>query len=307
MAIIGLISDQNHDTSVISLHHHEDDKGGGLVIEALTNKGFAVLPEVPAESVMALAAFYAQWQPELLSGFHPTLMRSKSEERKQISLGICSRLQGYLLEYFPDYLPLYGSFMVKEPGVESKMKLHQDWAYVKEEERTSLALWFPLTDLNQSNGALHVVPQSHIFPNYVRGPGTFCPFSENSEEICRVWGQPLYLKRGQPVVWQHRLLHYSPANLSSTPRIAVTVILVPANADVIHYFKPEENDIVQEYSVHEDFYFNYEIGVRPQKNVTLIKEFEHRMPTYSRSALAEVLDQEKPVWSKLRRFLTFRQ
>jgi Phytanoyl-CoA dioxygenase (PhyH) len=273
----------------------------GNLSAALEKEGFAIFPEMPETVVDALSKFYASLKKSDMTGFHPTLLWKDAETKKLISEEICKALQPYVQQHLPEFRLLYGSFMVKEPGENSVMKLHQDWAYVDEPEHESLAIWFPLLDLTNNNGVLSVIPRSHTFENYVRGPGVFCPFSENSSYIIEQWGYPVYLKKGQPIIWQHRLLHYSPPNISNIPRIAVTAILIPEKAKPIHFFKPEENDIVREFGVEEDFYFHYRIGDKPENNVTLIRKFEHRQTTYDRAVLQKHLSTQKPgLWGKIK-------
>lgn len=264
--------------------------------QKITATGYCTMSAVDPAMPERLLQFYLANHPNKLEGFHPTLMQRDAGKRKLLSDFICSELQDYVEKHIPSFRLLYGSFMVKEPGEQSNMKLHQDWSYVSEPGQESLAIWFPLTDLNEQNGALHVIPRSHLIENYVRGPGVFCPFSENSDYIIKEWGLPLFLKKGEPVIWNHRLLHYSPPNLSAEPRVAVTAILVSEGSTVIHYFKPEENDVVQEYEVEKDFYFHYEIGQMPQKNVILRRQFEHRQPTYSKDFLRKALDNPTNGW-----------
>lgn len=273
----------------------------GNLSAALEKEGFDIFPEMPEAVVDALSKFYVSVKQSDMTGFHPTLLWKDAETKKLISQKICEAIQPYVQQHLPGFRILYGSFMVKEQGENSRMKLHQDWAYVQEPEHESLAIWFPLLDLTDENGVLSVIPRSHMIANYVRGPGVFCPFSENCTYIIEHWGKPVYLKKGQPIIWQHRLLHYSPPNLSDKPRIAVTAILIPEDANPIHFFKPEENDLVRAFGVLEDFYFHYRIGYEPENNVTLLSKFEHRQATYDHSTLRNYLNTEKTgLWGKIK-------
>lgn len=259
--------------------------------QKLVKLGYVTLPVLDEDIISQLKEFYLKLSSPFEKGFHPTMMWNDPQVKVSVSETICRLLENYVNQHMQGHRLLYGNFMVKQPGGESAMKLHQDWAYVDEREQDSYAIWFPLDDLTKDNGALYMVPGSHKIKNTVRGPGVFCPFFDHNELITSSYGIPLYLKKGQPVLWHHRMLHYSPANLSDQPRIAVTAILVPVGQEVIHYYKPENTDEVEKYSVQDGFYFNYEIGKRPVKYVTLLNKFTYTFPTVPLGELQGVLEE----------------
>lgn len=248
--------------------------------------------------VQELKLFYESLSNPYYKGFHPTLMWNDASVKIDISTLICHKLESAVKKLMPGYRLLYGNFMVKEPGLESIMKLHQDWSYVDESVGNSYAIWFPLQDLTDQNGVLTMVPRSHLIENNVRGPGVFCPFYDNHTYIENTFGKAIYLKKGEAVIWNHRVLHYSPPNVSSIPRLAVTAIIVPENVPIIHYFKEEENDEVEMYEVEDDFYFYYNIGKKPQLKANLLKKFHHRQTTYSKDILEKTMssDVQHKVW-----------
>src|SRR5690606_38611925 len=177
------------------------------------------------------------------------------------------------------------------------------WSYIDESRNDSYAIWLPLQDLNENNGALHMIPGSHKFKNGVRGPGVFCPFYEEHQWLQDHYGKALYLKAGEAVVWQHQVLHYSPPNLSNTSRIAATAIIVPRDEKIIHYFKPEEDDKVEVYEIEDDFFFHYNIGSRPQTKAHLIDKINFRLNTYNKNELKNILGSDlkhkKSFWKRL--------
>jgi len=251
--------------------------------------GFSRLPLVPPEIIESLSNYYNSLTHPFSKGFHPSMFWEDNETKKKISEVICNAISDYLSNNLSHHRVLYGNFMVKQPGPESGMKLHQDWSYVDEPGQESYAIWFPLLDLNSKNGALYMVPGSHKFLNTVRGPGVFCPFEENEQKIKDDFGYPLFLKKGEPVIWQHRVLHYSPPNMSDVPRVAVTAIIVPMKAPVYHYFKQNVCDVIEKYLVQDEFYYNYKIGKRPDSNVLLIAQLQNEFHKYSVKELNIVL------------------
>ncbi|MEZ5002387.1 MAG: phytanoyl-CoA dioxygenase family protein [Chitinophagales bacterium] len=234
--------------------------------EKLNNEGYIVIDFLQNDGLDLLTKLYSKSKSsDQLSGFHASMFHQNYDYKCAIDEGIRTVLQSKLNEYLSsEYTQLYANFMVKEQGHSSAMKMHQDWAYVDEERAESFAIWIPIIDLNESNGAFSVVPKSHKLNNFVRGPGIEdSAISQNSlfpiEQI-----QPLYLKAGQAVIWTHRLVHGSPPNLIAEPRIAATSILVPKDEPVYHFFKATSNNKVTKYKVDRDFYMRYKVGERPQ-------------------------------------------
>ena len=198
-------------------------------------------------------------------GFHCTMFSPDTDLRKNVDLIIKESLAEKLSRVFRHHKPLYGNFMTKESGIESDWYVHQDWAYVDENEHDSVAVWVPLTDLTIDNGVLCMVPGSHLIKNHVRGPGVTDPWESVHDEIKKSYHEKVFLKAGEALIWHHRLVHFSPPNLSNTDRVAATLIYTPANVPVFHFWQdPKATDSVAEaYSVDTDFYMNYVIGQAP--------------------------------------------
>ena len=233
---------------------------------AINRSGYSRFPYLSEREVADLHAFYkAETDEGDLSGFHASMFNEDPMYRKGMDERIRSVLQQRFNEFFRgEYELLYANFMVKEPGVDSEMKIHQDWSYVDENGADSFAIWIPLQDLTTKNGALEVYPGSHNSKNYARGPGVTCPFFDEWDQIKTRYMKPLYLQQGEAVIWNHRLAHYSPPNLTEQPRIAITAIIVPKSEKVYHYYKESSSSPVEQYEVDKDFYMNYNIASKPQ-------------------------------------------
>lgn len=240
----------------------------------LYEDGRCYFPLLNPTQITSLTDFFYESNPGIGSGFVPTMFDPNTAHRNNVSNFIIDVLSKPLNRMLSsDYEVLFGNYMVKYPGDASRMKIHQDWSYVQEPENSSFAIWVPLVDLSIENGALHMVPGSHRIENYERGPGLYCPFHEYSHEIEAQLQEVKYLKAGEAVCWNHRMVHSSPANNSNHLRIAVTVILVPRNTQVIHYFKGDESEEVECFRVEDDFFDRYEIGRRPKLELLHSKRY----------------------------------
>lgn len=271
--------------------------------ESFIQNGYLEGIEIEQSIIQSLSNYYISLSKPQLDGFHPTLMWDDAQKKEEISQYICEQLSDVIASLFPNHRILYGNFMVKEPGQSSKMKLHQDWSYVDESKKDSYAIWLPLQDLNNKNGALHMIPGSHRFRNGVRGPGVYCPFYNEHHWLQENYGKALYLKAGEAVIWQHQLLHYSPPNLSEKSRIAATAIIVPKDEKIIHYYKSENDNKVEVYDIDDDFFFYYKIGSRPEIKAQLRNKIDYQLDTFTKSELKKILESDikhkESFWKRL--------
>lgn len=221
-----------------------------------------------AEALTALQEFYDVHFENIEGGFFPSMFTSDRDLKNKVT-DVIERCFNDALshELSDDYKILYGNFMVKYPGSESFMKIHQDWTYVAEPFHESYAIWVPLVATNLDNGALQVVPKSHLIPNYKRGPGMDNPFYPYSRMLMKDFSSLQNLAPGEALCWNHRLVHYSTPNLTAMPRVAVTAIFVPRKARVIHYFKKDVEDVLRGYAVDRDFFHEYKIGLGPDRPI----------------------------------------
>lgn len=231
--------------------------------EEMEENGFVKIPFLSDDEVEALSSFYTLGVEGNRSGFHCTMFSPESDYRKSVDQKIKEVFAARIDQNIGNARMLYANFMVKENGAESDFYLHQDWTYVDETRANSWAIWVPLTDTTVDNGALHVVPKTHRMTNNFRGPGIQDALEGLHESIRTEFGQPVEMKAGEAVLWDHRLVHFSPANVSGENRIAATVILVPEGEEVIHCRAGKSDRDVNIYSVDTEFYMSYNITENP--------------------------------------------
>ncbi|GIV34457.1 MAG: hypothetical protein KatS3mg031_1992 [Chitinophagales bacterium] len=245
--------------------------------QAIEKNGFAVIPFIDSRIAEELKRFYASLPAaQGATGTHVTMFNPSSDYRRKVHEKISELCGSRATQLTHGYRVLYTNFMIKEPGPEGNFPVHQDWTYVDEKQYTSIAFWIPLHDVDARNGALHVVRGSHHFLTALRGPYVHEPFQHLSDVIKNHFSEPVNLKAGEALVWDHRLIHFSLPNLTSQPRLAFTLIMVPQQAPVCHcYGLPEsQGTLIELYEVDTEFYMHYTIGQRPQgvKLLTTIKQ-----------------------------------
>ena len=264
------------------------------VNKQVEQNGFAVVPLASAEELQDLKLFYNTLPETNSKGTYVTMFHPSYEYREKVEHKIrqlfAVKAEGLLI----NYRVLFTNYMVKEPGPEGDFPVHQDWTYVDETKYASYAFWIPLADVDTSNGALHVVPGSHKFITHLRGPFIHEPFRDLSEVIKKKYSQPVNIKAGEALIWDHRLIHFSLPNISSEPRIAFTLILVPKDADVIHCFGGNTPtrciDEVEVFTVDSSFYLKYVISQRPE-DVEKVRSIQQNHHSFSSEQFETVCSQ----------------
>lgn len=203
-------------------------------------QGYAIITLLNADELKDLNAYFlAQTTPQKEA--FTTFVVNDYAYRKAVDEKIKSVFVNQLNTLLTNYKPLWGNFFSKAPAAPA-MPLHADLQYVNEPTEISLNVWCPLTDTNAENGALGVVPYSHLLINQVRGTNITDSYRINAAAIQKAYGKILELKAGEAVVYDHRLLHFSPANTSDQLRLAATLIMVPENVDLVHFYAEKEGD-----------------------------------------------------------------
>ena len=250
--------------------------------QLIERNGYAVIPFLKENTIEKLKSFYKQLPATNSRGTHVTMFNPSDEYRKTVDNRIKELCAAEAENLMNGYRTLYTNYMIKEPGPEGDFPVHQDWTYVDENIFTSIALWIPLQDVNAENGALQVVKGSHKFITKLRGPYVHEPFQKISGLIKSSYSTGIELKAGEALAWDHRLIHFSNPNISSTPRLAFTLIMVPKKAEVFHYFGLQESRGIkmEKFRVDTNFYFKYKIGSRPI-GVDLVETIEQPLEFFT--------------------------
>ena len=134
----------------------------------------------------------------------------------------------------PNFFMWASNFFIKPPRTEESVTWHQDAYYWPLTPRASVTVWLAFDDVDESNGAMEVIPGSHadgIFEHRrLGGAGSSvldleCDTSafdlDTVERVC--------LNAGEISIHADQLIHGSPANPSDRRRAGLTVRYSPTN------------------------------------------------------------------------------
>jgi hypothetical protein len=231
-------------------------------MQALFDKqGFLTVPFIDAGELKQLNDLFDELHPNLpKEGFVSGSYSPNLEYKKRASDAIVKVLSQQYERLFVNYQPFGAAFLFKMPSKNSELGIHQDWTIVDENKFVALNCWIPLTDINEINGALHVVPGSH-YPSYhtLRAPTVPFFFSGN-EDVVIAESVPLYVKAGEAVILNQSVIHYSPPNRSNKIRKAITAGVKSLGAPMrFHYKTPQADDNrLEAFDMPEDFLISFD-------------------------------------------------
>ncbi len=247
--------------------------------EQFERDGYLPLPFYNPEEILELNELYHRLHPKDEKGFFPSTF-SKDKNYRQVADSEIRRIcERPIAQYCRNIKVMCGCFIVKSPGPDSGMCVHQDMSLVDESRFTGINIWVPLVDLTIKNGALFVIPGSHrLFPTY-RGSSIQEFFSPVMDEMID-YLQPVLIKAGTAVFFDQSIIHFSPPNYSEELRIVTNTYFTHKDSEFRTYYYDKENhkDCVEVYAQDEHFMTDFEqfgsnIHDRPKigKSLGLVK------------------------------------
>jgi ectoine hydroxylase-related dioxygenase (phytanoyl-CoA dioxygenase family) len=209
----------------------------------ITRNGFVVLKNfMPIDVCDGLNDFFVALGDTDPKAFSISNWHNDPAYRTSIYEKIAQAILPYSKEVLDNYKSVMGVFTAKRPGGNSDMLLHQDWSLVDETKFRSVSIWLALCDMDRSNGNLQVAPNSHIYAAAPRGINVPVPFENIRDHMLQNALTDIPIRKGDAIIFEHRLIHASPENQSEKLRLAAVLALIPEEADMLHYYKSPENE-----------------------------------------------------------------
>ena len=230
----------------------------------LKSQGFVVFDLLDESKISSLQQLYSAHFGNNQPGFYSSSFLENEDKRSSLNDKIQNIIQQEIDSFCVPHQSLGACFLTKNIGEDGEMQPHQDWTIVDETIFQSITIWIPLQDVDNSNGALRVLPGSHLFSSALRSPTLEDPFKFLHEEIKKDLIS-IPLKKGQAIAFSHALIHASPPNLTEKIRIAATLGFIPEKAKLVFYHKLDSST-VEKYKVEVDFFqhYNRQIGQKPE-------------------------------------------
>jgi hypothetical protein len=257
-----------------------------LLEEQLTEQGYVVIPFLKETEVQDLVSFYFSNNPVGIDGMYATAHAPDVSFRIKMNEHIRQVFARAISEVFVNCSPLGGSYVVKGKGSRGTLNPHQDWNIVDEQKYRSFNIWVPLVDLNKDNGAIQVLPKSHAWLQSYRSANISSAYEKVYDLI---WDKmaPLFMKKGEALIYDHRLLHASGENRSEELRLASVYGIIPEEAQMYYYHRDGDNT-VEVYESNPDFFLYQNIFEGP-KGLQKVGSFSHDFYQPDESALTRLI------------------
>ena len=225
--------------------------------------GYVVLDLLDEAEVNRLSNFYSILNNDHIGeyGFHVTMDNKSTDFINSVLTELEEVIKPKTDLYFEDSKMFTGSFVVKEPRLNSFVPPHQDWSFTDDTKYNSVTVWTCLSNTTIENGAMAVLPGSHKWfhgPRASPSPGYITPFQAHGMELFP-YMKLIPMKAGQSLVFENKTLHASPPNSTQEARVAAGIGLTQAEAPIYHYnvipgSSPQE---LQCYKIDRDFFMKY--------------------------------------------------
>lgn len=281
-------------------HSHKKGifKDPGMQSEFNEN-GFVQVPFLNHSQISELHELYREIYPEGVKGFFTTTFSNDVSHREKVNRSIQEICSQRIEEIFENYKILFSSFIVKAPGADSELKMHQDMTLVDESLYAGINIWCPLVDLTESNGAIEVLPGSHRLFNTYRGSSLPDIYDDVVDEVKQLM-QPCKLPAGTAIIFDQSIIHYSPPNLSDAERPVINTFVAHKEAQIkiCYYDKEKHPGKIEIFEQEDDFLeqfenFGHNIFNRPEIGKSL-GLFDYDFPKLSPDDLAATYGYKIP-------------
>jgi hypothetical protein len=144
----------------------------------LLTAGYVVVPFLTPEKVQSLTDYYYySCHARQQEGVYTTAHVPDIALRMKMNDFIKKVFARAISEMFVNCNPLGGSFIAKGKGTKGTLEPHQDWNIVDKDQYRSFNIWVPLVNLHENNGAIRIIPKSHLWLKNYRSANIHSAFT----------------------------------------------------------------------------------------------------------------------------------
>ncbi len=241
--------------------------------EDIAREGFAVTPLLSPEELQALERIvYSQnddtdinlEDTQIKTSFRLSAFHNDPAYRERVHQNIFALLKDKIEDLLYDYEPLVINIIDKPAGAGS-IAIHQNPSFAEEPIYKSVSVWIPLVNANKENGTLGILRGSHDVFDGIRAPNMPNVFEPVADLLIHHYFEPLNVHKGQAVILDDSLVHWSYPNESQERRAAVQLIMVPRGIPHIYYYynTSETAPKVELFEVNKTFFYDFNYQSRP--------------------------------------------
>ena len=258
----------------------------------LQQVGYYIDDFLSDEEIEFCKQIYTSNFPPTTDVFYSTSFHENIELKKKVSDLILEKLKSKIASKFSDYKLLGISFLEKKANQNNPLPIHQDWTVTDEEKFGSFTIWIPLDDTNKGNGALRVIDGSHLVQNNFRSPSLPVSFDKHRAAFEK-YLKTLAIKKGKAFVFNQKLMHASWQNKSNENRLALTIGLVPKDAELFMLYYNASKKELQKYKMQEDLFLHYPEIIKSPSIGKLVEMSKYKVEEFTETQLKYALYQNR--------------
>lgn len=249
-----------HPSYIIDEHYRNEYVKNGYVIikniveEEAINKVLATF-----EKISKMPGYFESDKLQTTIAFGETIHNIAINVVKEVSINIFNKI-------LDPNLCIYdfgGGIIVKNKGC--WFAPHQDCSIIDEYVSTTTYAWIPTVDMNDTNGTFYAIPGSHLWAAWQRSSQyPSWPLKKYSQFL---WEQmiPLYLNKGDILLFDSALIHASGENKTNEKRIAFNACIIDKKAQHVQYVKEKDTPKgrIEKYLVDIDYWQKGSLWGRP--------------------------------------------
>ncbi|MFO0947789.1 MAG: phytanoyl-CoA dioxygenase family protein [Planctomycetota bacterium] len=266
----------------------------GVDREAYLHDGYMVRSLFSPADLEAMKSLFGAASSGCGTGFYTSLWSDNVDYRRTIHEGAREILRRKSFPFLEGYRMCLANFAVKVPGSEEgKVPLHQDWSMTDESRFAPVTIWCPLSDVDEVNGCLTIVPGSHricrrIRANFPLDVG-YSPIDDIAAEVEQNHVRRIPMHAGEGFVYNPGVFHGSQINRSDSPRVALVAAFIPEEAPLLHYYQTSKRRI-EVYEVSEDFYWRDVVLGEPPTGQRLVEVLDREPATLTVEQIAALAE-----------------
>lgn len=245
--------------------------------ELLTKNGFAIIGEVAPPLILELNQFVQNYPNTTKNYFSYSLLENDFNTNLYIRNFFKEKLTNFYESWFSGFKTFNESFLIKPCSTSKELLLHQDFCYTDESKYAAYNVWIPLCDVNENNGAICVLPGSHLwYKNYRSSSLPTSRISMKNFPASQI--QKVPMKKGQVLLFHPALFHGSYPNTTTQNRIVVTTTVTYKDASFLYYHQEENATETEVYCLHEDAYLRdlKTISMKVRPDAPMIDKFPYK-------------------------------
>ncbi|PCH95434.1 MAG: hypothetical protein COB85_04570 [Bacteroidetes bacterium] len=265
--------------------------------------GYVTVSFLDEETLKPLRKFCTNELDYSGKGFYHVFLDNDLALRNKVIRKIKERFEEPMQGIFQESTFIYGSFTIKEPGPSGVKGSHQDWSLSDESKYPSMTLWCPLVDVDYENGCLGVLKGSHKLTANIRGVNISSEYEDIAPFIEENHLTYVPMKAGEAIIFDSRLIHFSPENRSPNARLVAACVFVPqANPSLRMYYRDSDKnpskleifEVNAEYLSTRDYF-----DISRPENLKIIGEIDYDFKMLTKDDLRRFVAERNESPSKI--------